>query len=116
MTKATNKTELKLLEQARALKNHLSTTAAAVVACRETSGDYGDMSQQSQQEWLFVSRNRADSTELDLIENALRRIHEGTYGTCSHCEQTIAHNRLRAVPWAQYCIQCQDGGGMTQAA
>jgi DnaK suppressor protein len=118
VNKATRKidksNELKLQQQAALLKNHMSTTAAAVVAYRETSGDYGDMSHQSEQEWLFVNRNRATSSELSLIENALQRIKDGTYGICSHCEQPISRQRLRAVPWAKYCIQCQENGGANQ--
>jgi len=115
MNKATRKIdkshELKLQQQAELLKNSMSTTAASVVAYRETSGDYGDMSHQSEQEWLFVNRNRATANELSLIEHALQRIKDGTYGICSHCEQPISAPRLRAVPWAKYCIQCQENNG-----
>jgi|SRR5208282_4186630 len=118
MTKAIKKADkenkLKLQQQLHVLKNHMSTTAAGVVAYRETSGDYGDMSHQSEQEWLFVNRNRANSAERGLIENALQRIHDGTYGICSHCEQPISRQRLRAVPWAKYCIQCEDNAGRPQ--
>ena len=100
----------KLQEQARMLKEQMSTTAAAVVAYQQTSGDYGDMSQQSEQEWLFLSQNRANGKELELIQKALRRIADGSYGTCSLCSRPIAPQRLRAVPWAECCIDCQDGG------
>src|SRR5580658_5877064 len=102
------KNELKLQQQAQLLKDSMSTTAAGVVAYRETSGDYGDMSHQSEQEWLFVNRNRANSTELSLIETALQRIKDGTYGICANCEKPISRQRLAAVPWAKYCIECQD--------
>jgi DnaK suppressor protein len=99
----------KLQEQAQLLKNQMSTTAASVVAYQGTSGDYGDMSQQSEQEWLFLSQNRANARELGLIERALRRIQDGSYGICSHCGQPISPRRLQAVPWAEYCLDCQDG-------
>jgi len=110
-TKIDKKSQLKLQQQAQLLKDSMSTKAADVVAYRETSGDYGDMSHQSEQEWLFVNRNRANSTELGLIENALQRIKDGTYGICANCEQPISRQRLRAVPWAKYCIECQDNAG-----
>ncbi len=42
------------------------------------------------------------------IENALERIDEGSYGTCVNCEEKINHKRLQAVPWARYCIDCQE--------
>jgi DnaK suppressor protein len=45
------------------------------------------------------------------IEAALRRIDEGTYGTCLMCGKPIAEQRLRALPWAQLCIDDQRRAG-----
>ena len=39
---------------------------------------------------------------------ALRRIQEGSFGTCLHCDEDIHLKRLAAVPWAPFCIRCQD--------
>ncbi len=88
----------------------MNTTAASVIAYRDAPGDYGDMSEQNQEEWLFVNRNHANSQELKLIEEALQRIKDGTYGICAQCGKKISAQRLRAVPWAQNCIDCQDRG------
>jgi DnaK suppressor protein len=33
---------------------------------------------------------------------------DGSYGTCLHCEEEISPKRLDAVPWAAYCIRCQE--------
>ena len=41
------------------------------------------------------------------IEGALKRIEEGTYGTCVNCGKPIAEERLAAIPWATYCIDCK---------
>jgi DnaK suppressor protein len=41
------------------------------------------------------------------IEGALRRIEEGTYGVCVNCGKPIAEERLTAIPWATYCIDCK---------
>ena len=41
---------------------------------------------------------------LEEIEAALRRIADGTYGTCSACGRTIGEERLEAVPYATLCI------------
>jgi len=38
------------------------------------------------------------------IDGALRRIDEGTYGTCSACGRPISEERLQAVPWATLCL------------
>jgi DnaK suppressor protein len=42
------------------------------------------------------------------IEAALRRIEEGSYGACVECGDTIAAGRLKALPYASLCIQCQE--------
>ncbi len=44
---------------------------------------------------------------LSEIEGALIRIEEGTYGTCVNCGKPIAEERLSAIPWATYCIDCK---------
>ncbi len=49
--------------------------------------------------------------EANLLRNvraALGRIEDGSYGVCMHCEEEIKPKRLEAVPWAPYCIRCQE--------
>jgi RNA polymerase-binding transcription factor DksA len=43
-----------------------------------------------------------------LLCGALERIVDGTYGRCLKCSATIAQERLRALPWARLCAECQD--------
>ncbi|GAC1328830.1 MAG: hypothetical protein NVS2B16_27710 [Chloroflexota bacterium] len=47
-----------------------------------------------------------ESTLLE-VDEALRKFDEGTYGTCERCEKPIAEKRLRALPAATHCIECQ---------
>ena len=47
------------------------------------------------------------SETLAKIDDALRRVEEGTYGTCAECGSEITEARLRAVPFATLCISCQ---------
>lgn len=51
-------------------------------------------------------RNNAEDL-LQQVETALRRLDEGTYGTCARCGNPIAAERLEALPYAAYCITCQ---------
>ena len=44
---------------------------------------------------------------LSQIDAALKRIDDGTFGTCSNCGQPIAEERLEARPWATLCIDCK---------
>ncbi|MFY9823143.1 MAG: TraR/DksA family transcriptional regulator [Thermoanaerobaculia bacterium] len=57
---------------------------------------------------LMFSLSDTERTTLLQIENALLRMDEGTYGRCSNCGQTINILRLEAVPWARFCIDCQE--------
>ena len=43
---------------------------------------------------------------LEEIDDALRRIEDGTYGICEGNEEIIKKERLHAIPWARYCITC----------
>jgi DnaK suppressor protein len=42
------------------------------------------------------------------VEEALRRIDEGTYGKCVNCGQPIPEKRLEAIPWAAYDVKCEE--------
>src|SRR5215213_362828 len=44
--------------------------------------------------------------ELGRVDAALRAIDDGTYGTCSTCGNSIAVERLEAIPWSSTCIDC----------
>ena len=49
---------------------------------------------------------RTETTEIRQIEVALKRISEGTYGTCARCGEPIDPRRLKALPTAATCISC----------
>jgi DnaK suppressor protein len=57
---------------------------------------------------LAIRNLDRDSNMLRQIRRALARIADGTYGTCLHCEEEISPKRINAVPWAAYCIKCQE--------
>ena len=45
---------------------------------------------------------------LTQIRSALDRIDLGTFGICLDCEEPVSSKRLAAVPWAEYCLHCQE--------
>ena len=57
---------------------------------------------------LMFSLSDNERATLLQIENALRRMEEGIYGKCSNCGQNIALPRLEALPWARFCVDCQE--------
>jgi DnaK suppressor protein len=58
-------------------------------------------------EFLFHQSNN-DRQLLQMVENALSRIREGTFGECISCGTDINAKRLEAVPWTRHCIECQE--------
>jgi RNA polymerase-binding protein DksA len=48
-----------------------------------------------------------NSQHLEQVEAALARVADGTFGTCTRCGRPIAQERLEALPWAAFCIDCQ---------
>lgn len=44
---------------------------------------------------------------LEKIEHALQKLDEGTYGICADCDTEISEARLKALPFAVYCIECK---------
>ena len=42
------------------------------------------------------------------VDNALGRYTRGTFGACEGCHQEISPHRLKALPWARYCLICQE--------
>jgi DnaK suppressor protein len=55
---------------------------------------------------LAVSEN--ESRQLALIDEALLRIEDEEYGPCQNCQNDIQQKRLEAIPWARYCLSCQE--------
>jgi DnaK suppressor protein len=57
---------------------------------------------------LAIRNLDRESNLLRNVKGALARIADGSYGTCMHCEEDISLKRLNAVPWAGFCIRCQE--------
>jgi RNA polymerase-binding protein DksA len=73
-----------------AADNHLADTASATLG-REIDYTLGDNAEQVLAE----------------IDAALKRIEDGTYGTCTNCGNEIPRGRLEVNPWASLCIDCK---------
>jgi DnaK suppressor protein len=58
-------------------------------------------------EFLFHQSNN-DRQLLMMVEGALGRIREGSFGECISCGKDINPKRLDAVPWTRHCIECQE--------
>jgi DnaK suppressor protein len=70
-------------------------------------GDEIDTASMSiEKEMLFELTNN-EKVMLDSIEAALRKIEKNKYGYCESCGKLITFGRLKTIPWARYCLTCQ---------
>jgi DnaK suppressor protein len=74
----------------------------------EATQDPADMAANAYTKELLVSMSDNDRQLLNLIDEALERIEELTYGKCVRCGEALSEKRLDAVPWARHCVRCQD--------
>jgi DnaK suppressor protein len=69
--------------------------------------DVADMAVESYTKEFNFGKSSGDRQILQLISEALRRIEDKSFGTCTNCENVIGPKRLEAVPWTRLCIECQ---------
>jgi len=81
----------------------------------EKSPDALDEVQHAAERELAIRNLDRESNLLRNVRAALRRINEGSFGVCLHCEEDISPKRLAAVPWAPFCIQCQESADRNRA-
>ncbi|HWC97200.1 MAG TPA: TraR/DksA family transcriptional regulator [Candidatus Sulfopaludibacter sp.] len=70
-----------------------------------------DQAQLSHDEFVCLHLNSLDYGQLRQVEEALDRLASGDFGICLACEEPIAAKRLAAIPWARYCVSCQEEAG-----
>lgn len=79
---------------------------------REANGgvtqDSGDQAASSYNKEFLFHQSDDNRRVLQLIDEALRRVSDGSYGLCVECQQDVQKKRLEAVPWARHCIECQE--------
>ena len=80
----------------------------------EKSADALDEVQHASERELAIRNLDRESNLLRNVRLALRRIDDESFGICLHCEEEISPKRLAAVPWAPFCIQCQEQADRNQ--
>ena len=90
------------------LKDAAQTERARESIRIQQAADPLDMTLQAAERELAVRTLDRQAGLVRQLRSALDRIDEGTYGICRECEEEIAPKRLKAIPWAQLCIECQE--------
>ena len=81
---------------------------------RDASGDLSgysyhmaDMASDDYEREFSLGRATDEQKILYLIDEAMKRVHDGTYGSCLQCGKLISKKRLQAIPHGELCIDCQ---------
>lgn len=99
----------RLLQQRQEILNmYNQDVRAGQESADEPTEDIVDRANNAYNRELMFSLSDGERVLLLQIEDAIRRMDEGAYGRCSNCGQTISAQRLEAIPWARYCIDCQE--------
>ena len=69
-------------------------------------GQQADVATDVVEQTTDATFEQAERRRLVEVEDALRRIAEGSFGTCESCGQPIDPARLVAVPWTRFCVSC----------
>ncbi len=93
--------EAKRAELAEALRNRGDITV------QKTPDLLEEVQLAADRDMAIRNLNR-ESILLRQVQIALDRITDGSYGACLHCEEEIKPKRLEAVPWAAFCVRCQE--------
>jgi DnaK suppressor protein len=91
--------------ETRQFLRHLDQEARSLDA--EATQDSADRRVISLSKEALFERSSQRRTVLGLIEAALKRIADGSFGTCVGCGDEIQDQRLQALPWTQFCLRCQ---------
>jgi len=74
----------------------------------ENAPDALDLVQRAAERDLALHQIESNFSRVQSLKLALQRIQDGSYGSCLECGDEISPKRLKAVPWASYCVQCQE--------
>jgi DnaK suppressor protein len=70
--------------------------------------DLADKAANSYTKEFLFGQTHNDRSLLQLVDDAIERIKDGSFGECISCHQELQQKRLEAVPWTRYCIACQE--------
>jgi DnaK suppressor protein len=77
-------------------------------ADEEATQDVADKAANSYTKEFLFHQSDENRRLLQLVNQALARLKNGSYGLCLACHEEVQAKRLEAIPWARHCIECQE--------
>lgn len=106
--KATKNVYRSLLLKKRTELLASAKSAPAALATNVQSPDVVEFAVRTAEQDVTAVTASLRSQLLREVDGALTRYTRGTYGACERCQEEISANRLQALPWARYCLTCQE--------
>ncbi len=99
-----------LLEERREILERLAKKQGAHLELLEShaKGDIADQATALEIQRIKSTLSSMERQKLQNIENALKKIEDGTYGICAECGELIDEKRLMIKPFAIYCVKCKE--------
>jgi DnaK suppressor protein len=98
-----------LREQVRELQQTIDRVERDIRDAAGSGADSLDLSSCNATTESMAARNSQNHRKLKMVELALERIQNGSFGACVACGGAIGLKRLQAIPSANRCLECQDG-------
>ena len=96
--------KIELQDRLAALQSRLSSLKKD--ATQSHSGDSAEQAQERENDEVVDAIGNETAQSIRVIQSALERIENGTYGVCDNCGEEIGRARLEAVPEATRCVAC----------
>ena len=90
------------------LRDIARTQRAGREADEDPTVDLADKAANSYTKEFLFGQTHQDRSLLNLVEEALVRIRQSSFGECISCHEELQQKRLEAVPWTRYCVTCQE--------
>ena len=96
--------EIRIAETERTIAN--SEQEMRTISARQA--DSADQAAAEYERQALAHKAAVARQTLQNLRRALERIAQGKFGECSECANDIEPKRLEAIPWARYCLKCQE--------
>ena len=104
-----------LIQHLKVMEGDVSMMEDDLNSSRQSSGSFSkipthpsDIGGDNFEQDFTYERIEAEGIEIGEINDALKKIKEGSYGVCERCDSNIRKQRLKAIPYCKFCITCQE--------
>jgi DnaK suppressor protein len=111
----TKNTEVRRILEAKRKELLTGSSDRDEILIENAAEDFDRLQQQLNREVAIRNLDR-ESKLLKEVQGAISRLEDDSFGICLRCEEEIPEKRLKALPWAAYCVSCQEAIDRRRAA